>query len=251
VFDRLRNKLHAVKEGVKDMKQRIDHPPAGAKPQVVAPAPPSRPSGPPSPPAGERGAPAGSLAAAARAAAGSPASAPEPEHKKQRSAEEIQALLEQTKAAVAKQKAEGRLLHADTGSTDIAAYVARAKANGRDPATVKGGEGLNTDDDGVEYWGPVRNESSEAKAAGKVLTIDQWECISCGTCVEQTDKVFYLPGEGGGEKANPISQDGPMDLIQDAIDACPVTCIAWVPPEEAEDRGLATGNEPDSPRPAH
>ena len=73
-----------------------------------------------------------------------------------------------------------------------------------------------------------------------MLAIDQWECISCGTCVEQTDKVFYLPND---EKATPIAQDGPMDLIQDAIDECPVTCISWLPPEEAADRGLATGAE--------
>ncbi|MFZ5482470.1 MAG: ferredoxin [Myxococcota bacterium] len=244
MFDRLRNKLHAVKEGVKDIKQRIDQPPAGARPSAP-PAPPSRPSMAPSAPAGS--APAGSLAAAARAAA-VPSAPPATEAKKQRSAEEIQALLEQTKAAVAKQKAEGRLLHADTGSTDIAAYVARAKANGRDPATVKGGEGRNVDEDGTPYWGPVRNDSSVAKAEGKVLTIDQWECISCGTCVEQTDKVFFLPSTTDA-KANPIAQDGPMDLIQDAIDACPVTCIAWVAPDEAEDRGLATGDEPGSPRP--
>jgi hypothetical protein len=32
-----------------------------------------------------------------------------------------------------------------------------------------------------------------------------------------------------------------MDLIEDAIEACPVTCIEWTTAEEAEDRGLATG----------
>jgi ferredoxin len=141
-------------------------------------------------------------------------------------------------AAAAAGKLTNRALHADTGSTDIDAYLARARANGRDVATVTGGVGLNTADDGVAYWGPVDNESSRAKAAGKLLAIDQFECISCGTCVEQTDKVYVLPADG---KASPIAQDGPMDLIQDAIDACPVTCISWVTPEEAEERGLATG----------
>jgi ferredoxin len=141
-------------------------------------------------------------------------------------------------AAAAAGRGEARLLHADTGSTDIEAYIARAKANGRDVSTVRGGTGINVAEDGERYWGPVDNDSSRAKAAGRVLTIDQFECISCGTCVEQTDKVYYLPADG---KATPIAQDGPMDLIQDAIDACPVTCISWVAPEEAEERGLATG----------
>ncbi|RME27607.1 MAG: ferredoxin [Deltaproteobacteria bacterium] len=54
--------------------------------------------------------------------------------------------------------------------------------------------------------------------------IDQWECINCGTCVENTEHVFVLPDDA---KAVVISQEGPMDLIQDAIDACPVTCIHW------------------------
>lgn len=131
-------------------------------------------------------------------------------------------------------------LHADTGSTDIDAYIARAKANGRDPAQIKGGEGLNVAEDGEAYAGPLDNESSRAKAAAKLLVIDQFECISCGTCVEQTEKVFYLPADG---KATPIAQEGPMDLIQDAIEACPVTCIHWVTPDEAVERGLTSGME--------
>lgn len=132
--------------------------------------------------------------------------------------------------------------HADTGSTDKAAYILRAKANGRDVSTVIGEEGLNVLEDGTQFWGPVNNSSSRAKAEGKVLTIDQFECISCGTCVEQTEKVFFLPADG---KATPIAQDGPMDLIEDAIEACPVTCIHWTTAEEAREKGLATGENLD------
>ena len=144
-------------------------------------------------------------------------------------------------AAVAAGNAPTKGMHADTGSTDVDAYIARAKANNRDLATITGGLGLNTAPDGAPYWGPVDNESSRAKAAGKVLAIDQWECISCGTCVEQTDKVFFLPSHADA-KATPIAQDGPMDLIQDAIDACPVTCISWSARDAAEAQGLATGD---------
>ena len=78
--------------------------------------------------------------------------------------------------------------------------------------------------DGVAYWGPLDNASARARAAGQKLVIDQPECISCGTCVEQTDVVFVLPDDA---KAVPKAQEGPMDSIQDAIDACPVTCIHW------------------------
>lgn len=142
-------------------------------------------------------------------------------------------------AAAAAGKVKGRMVIADMHSTDVESYIARAKANGRDPATyVVGGEGVNELGDGTKFWGPVNNSSSRSKAEGQVLTIDQEECISCGTCVEQTNRVFYLPADG---KATPIAQDGPMDLIEDAIEACPVTCIAWMEGEQAVDRGLATG----------
>ena len=144
------------------------------------------------------------------------------------------------KTAVKHDKAPEKTKHqaADTGSTDIGAYIARAKANGRDPRLIVGTEGINVAEDGEKFAGPLDNESSRAKAADKLLAIDQFECISCGTCVEQTEKVFYLPADG---KATPIAQHGPMDLIQDAIEACPVTCIHWVTPDEAVERNLTSG----------
>ncbi|MSQ01473.1 MAG: ferredoxin [Myxococcales bacterium] len=146
-------------------------------------------------------------------------------------------------AAVAAARDAAKIVHADTGSTELGHYLARAKANGRDTSAITGGVGLNHADDGAPYWGPLDNESSRAKAAGKLLAIDQWECISCGTCVEQTERVFVLPADA---KASPIAQDGPMDLIQDAIEACPVTCIHWVEKSEAAARGLATGTAQDA-----
>jgi ferredoxin len=77
------------------------------------------------------------------------------------------------------------------------------------------------------------NESIRAKAAGLRLTIDRNECIGCGTCVEHEDGVFHLnDGEG---KAYVLRQEGLFDGIQDAIDACPVTCISWKPPHLATD----------------
>lgn len=78
--------------------------------------------------------------------------------------------------------------------------------------------------DGTPFWGPVDNESSRARAAGRHLAVDQEECIACGTCVEHIDGVFELPD---GQKARAYRQEGAMDRVQGAIDACPVTCIAW------------------------
>ncbi len=129
-------------------------------------------------------------------------------------------------AALAAAGGLGKAAHADMASTDLEAYKARALANNRDLELA--GEGMNTAADGTKFWGPVDNESSRAKAAGMELQIDQIECISCGTCEESTNAVFHLP-EGKDEeyKATVIAQDGPMDLIQDAIEACPVTCISW------------------------
>ena len=127
----------------------------------------------------------------------------------------------------------GDALYADDASTGREAYLARMKANGR---TVElAGEGLNTSGDGTQFWGPIENESSIAKAAGEVLTIDQWECITCGTCEENTKVVFHLP-DREDDKAEVLIQDGPMDLIQDAIDACPVTCISWIAPDDVEEQ---------------
>jgi ferredoxin len=157
-----------------------------------------------------------------------------------RTAPETTAPAKTEPKAASKTDGAASKLHADTASTTLEAYIARAKANNRDLSTITGGVGRNVAADGAAYEGPVDNESSRAKAAGKVLTIDQWECISCGTCVEQTEHVFFLPSEEDA-KATPIAQEGPMDLIQDAIDACPVTCISWTSKDEAEERGLATG----------
>jgi len=120
-----------------------------------------------------------------------------------------------------------------------------------DPATqvkaTSGGSASEVEDqelhhaeDGTPYWGAIDNESSRAKADGQTLVIDQWECISCGTCVENTDAVFVLPDDA---KAVPYRQEGDMELVQDAIDACPVTCIHWSDePNQFEQLNDAQGN---------
>lgn len=191
--------------------------PAAAKPVAPAPPPTAKP-------------PAAKPTPPAPVAAATPA-APAP---KKPSFAQLAALAAQGELDEAR--------HADQSGTDLDAYRERMRANGRDVELA--GVGLNTADDGVQFIGPVDNESSRAKAAGEVLSIDQDECISCGTCVEQTADVFFLEEDdksGDEVKAEVLKQEGPMDLIQDAIDACPVTCIHWLDRDELDERHSAGG----------
>lgn len=268
MFSRLREKIKGKLGGAPAAAPAAPpvaaRPPAHAAARPVPPptAAPARPVPPPGPARGEvvedrRG--AGDTPALVEAPAATPIAAPSTPIVAAEPRLETPDLLPPVAArpstlaaaAAAAARSSDKLMHADQGSTDREHYIARAKANNRDISSITGGEGVNVAADGGAFWGPVDNESSRAKAHGKLLAIDQWECISCGTCVEQTDKVFFLPADA---KATPIAQDGPMDLIQDAIEACPVTCIHWLKGDEVADKGFATGNEPfaarpDSPRP--
>jgi len=61
---------------------------------------------------------------------------------------------------------------------------------------------------------------------GRKVLIDEEECIGCGSCEEICPEVFVLNEDT--EKAEVInSEGGPEDLIEEAIDACPVECIQW------------------------
>jgi len=52
------------------------------------------------------------------------------------------------------------------------------------------------------------------------------DCISCGTCASICPECFHLDEETM-EHAEVINFDCPEDLIQEAIDSCPVQCIFW------------------------
>ncbi|MDP2647494.1 MAG: ferredoxin [Desulfobacterales bacterium] len=56
--------------------------------------------------------------------------------------------------------------------------------------------------------------------------IDEEQCIGCGSCEEICPEVFKLDEEG--EKAEVIMPEGgPEDLIEEAMETCPVECIHW------------------------
>jgi ferredoxin len=58
----------------------------------------------------------------------------------------------------------------------------------------------------------------------KKVVIDADECVACGTCVEVCPEVFKM--DDGADTAEVIMETGgPEDLIQEAIDSCPVQCI--------------------------
>ncbi len=209
-------------------------PPAPAV-QAATPKPEAKPAAAPKPEAKQAAAPKpGAKQAAAPKPGANRAAAPK--------AEPVEAPAPALGfAALAARAAAGDLNGAtDATSTDLEAYQERAKLLGRDVDLA--GEGLNTSDDGATFWGPIDCESSRAKATGLVLNIDQELCISCGTCEENTDAVFYLPNEEDA-KAEVLAQDGPMDLIQDAIDACPVMCISWLGDGELPERVSPTPSE--------
>jgi ferredoxin len=61
---------------------------------------------------------------------------------------------------------------------------------------------------------------------GGRVYIDEDECIGCGSCEEICPEVFELDEDT--QKALVIQpEDGPEDLIDEAIEACPVDCIYW------------------------
>ena len=58
------------------------------------------------------------------------------------------------------------------------------------------------------------------------VTLDEAECIGCETCTELCPEVFRM--ETLREKAEVIlPEGGSVACIEDAMEACPVSCIHW------------------------
>jgi ferredoxin len=67
-------------------------------------------------------------------------------------------------------------------------------------------------------------ENKQLEGGVMAVHIDEDECIGCGTCEEICPDVFRLNTDT--EKAEVIMPDGgPEDLIEEAIDSCPASCI--------------------------
>jgi ferredoxin len=61
----------------------------------------------------------------------------------------------------------------------------------------------------------------------KGVYVDEITCIGCKHCAHVARNTFYIEPDYGRSRV--VSQDiDPQDLIQEAIDTCPVDCIHWV-----------------------
>ena len=55
--------------------------------------------------------------------------------------------------------------------------------------------------------------------------VDEFSCIGCKNCANVCPDVFTIEEEHG--RARACNQHGSPDLVQQAIDSCPVDCIHW------------------------
>ena len=61
----------------------------------------------------------------------------------------------------------------------------------------------------------------------KGVYVDEPTCIGCKHCAHVAVNTFYIEPDYGRSRV--INQDGDSEeLIQEAIDTCPVDCIHWV-----------------------
>lgn len=64
--------------------------------------------------------------------------------------------------------------------------------------------------------------------------VDELTCIGCKHCAHVARDTFYIEPDYG--RARVFNQDGDTeDLIQEAMDTCPVNCIHWVNYKELGD----------------
>jgi ferredoxin len=61
----------------------------------------------------------------------------------------------------------------------------------------------------------------------KSVYVDETTCIGCLNCAHVARNTFYIEPDYGRSRV--IRQDGDSpELVQEAIDTCPVDCIHWV-----------------------
>lgn len=61
----------------------------------------------------------------------------------------------------------------------------------------------------------------------KGVYVDETTCIGCKHCAHVAPNTFFIEADYGRSRV--FNQDGESeDLVQEAIDTCPVDCIHWV-----------------------
>ena len=65
------------------------------------------------------------------------------------------------------------------------------------------------------------------KLTEKAVWVDESRCIGCRFCAHVATNTFIVDDDYGRSRA--IRQDGDtFEILQEAIDTCPVDCIHWV-----------------------
>ena len=86
-----------------------------------------------------------------------------------------------------------------------------------------------------ELGGNLRNDANrsglEPELGGalrqKGVYVDEITCIGCLHCAHVARNTFYIEPDYGRSRV--IRQDGDLEeVVQEAIDTCPVDCIHWV-----------------------
>ena len=68
----------------------------------------------------------------------------------------------------------------------------------------------------------------------KAVWVDESACIGCKYCLHVASNTFVVDEDYGRSRA--IRQNGDsIDVVQEAIDTCPVDCIYWVKFEDLKE----------------
>ena len=82
-------------------------------------------------------------------------------------------------------------------------------------------------DNNKEFQKSGRDPVLGGKLREKAVWVDERKCIGCTYCSSVATNTFSMEPEQG--RARAFRQDGDSEeLIQEAIDTCPVDCIDWV-----------------------
>ncbi|XP_066368093.1 chaperone protein dnaJ C76, chloroplastic-like [Miscanthus floridulus] len=75
------------------------------------------------------------------------------------------------------------------------------------------------------YTATAINPFFDDSAPKDHVFVDEFTCIGCKNCANICPGVFEIEEDFGRSRV--YSQSGSTELIQDAIDSCPVDCIHW------------------------
>ncbi|PVH62091.1 hypothetical protein PAHAL_3G204100 [Panicum hallii] len=75
------------------------------------------------------------------------------------------------------------------------------------------------------YTATAINPFFDDSAPKDQVFVDEFTCIGCKNCANICPNVFQIEEDFGRSRV--YSQSGSTELIQDAIDSCPVDCIHW------------------------